>query len=137
MNEHETWFVNTFVLKEWRERFFTMLPREKSRRNAIHDLNGSRRLDDRKLEPIPKAHCRTAEDLTAYIQSKNPGTMCRIMSSDEYDEREVTVAEGVASAYYMGLHMVLLFYEQGWAYFQSEYLEEQYLLVNKTRKKPR
>ena len=81
MNEHEEQFTRSFVVVAKRERYLTLLAKEKTRSKVAHGLNHTRDLDMRFATAVPPAQ-QNAEAIARILRSKGAPERCHVMSSD-------------------------------------------------------
>ncbi len=128
MNQHELEFVKSFIRKEYKERYLTLLKSEKGRNKLRYELSQRNDLDLKYSTLIPKKS-QNFEEIYRMLIEYNPPSSCYIMSSYGFtDEKEMPLDLALKKTIDNSFNTLISCIPGKLAYFELEYDDLKYLL---------
>ena len=128
VNEHEEAFVRSFIVKDRRERYLSLLANPKRRPKLLDRLNHQLDLDYAFATPIPTRQ-RNVGDLEHLLRQKGAGAMCHVIAdASPLDGADLLLHDALERLY--GLHqfgVVFCCVAGRLAFYKPEDVSEHYL----------
>jgi hypothetical protein len=131
LNLHEEKFASTFIVKDKRGRYLSLLESERGRKKILSGFHHCHDLDSRFATRIPPNQ-QSAQTIAGMLKSNGAPTTCYVMSEDpQIDGREMDLDEALAEVVGKDAGAFLSCIPGKLGYFEMEGLSERYLLLKK------
>jgi hypothetical protein len=130
-HKEETAIVQSFIVKEKRERFRAFLSDPKRRREITRRLAHSSDVDGRQFVPIPPTQ-QTPDGIARLLRLNGAGGDCYVISENaEIDGRRMPLSEALAETVGYGMGTIISCIPGALAFYEGEALSNRVLLLRK------
>ena len=130
--DHETRFIEAFVLPDCQRRWLEFLSKPKRRSSFLHRLADDRDFDSR-FRVLISPDQQTPDCVAAQLQKLNAPASCHLISEQtELDGREMDLLAALQLVIGSGLGTVISCIPGKLAYYEGEIPRDRYVLYRKT-----
>lgn len=127
---HETLLVESFIIKEQKERFKTLLKNKNGRKKLREALAHSVKFDKRFAHEIPNDK-QTARDIVKTLIDNNASKECYLISEHTlFDGKEMELEEAVNKIVGSGIATIISCIPGKLAYYEGEDFYDRLILIS-------
>jgi hypothetical protein len=128
MNAHEEQFARSFIVRDKRDRYLSLLESKRGRLKLTNGFNHCHDLDPRFAKPIP-SNQQSAQSIETLLKRKGAPDTCHVMSDIRaIDGREMPLSEALLETVGSDAGTLISCIAGKLAYFELEGFDGRYIL---------